>query len=206
MTVKPAIAWIGTNSDTLFGNNCGEVILGLTNNVDTYEKPVPGLPVVRGALDAFNADLKAWADGGRSAMVKKNNSRLVLASLMRQLAAYVTVACNGDLRNLVLSGFPPQKTTRTPVGILPAPPGLVLKQGGLTGMIVARVNPVFGASIYNWTCTANTPGAVAITCQGTAASCTFSDLTPGVVYSVTLNVVGAAGPSNWSNPVSLMVI
>jgi len=27
-----------------------------------------------------------------------------------------------------------------------------------------------------------------------------------VIYTVTLNAVGAAGPSNWSNPASLMVI
>jgi hypothetical protein len=111
-----------------------------------------------------------------------------------------------DLFNQIFGGFPPQKTTRTPVGILPAPQGLILKQGPLSGLLIAKANPVFGASIYNWTCMANTPGAVPLTAQGTAANWAFGGLTPGVIYTVTLNAVGAAGPSNWSNPASLMVI
>ena len=195
MIVKPSIGWITNNPVPLFINNCGVVVLGLTNNADIYATPVPGLLVVQTALDTLTTDQAAMADGGPSATVKRDNSRLVLANYMRQLAAYVTVACKGDLHNLILSGFPPQKTTRTPVGQLPAPLGLILKQGGLSGMIVAKANPVFGASVYNWTCTANTPGAVAITAQGTAASWAFSGLTPGVIYSIALNAVGAAGPS-----------
>jgi hypothetical protein len=47
---------------------------------------------------------------------------------------------------------------------------------------------------------------VPITYQGTAANWTISGLTPGVIYSFALNAVGAAGPSNWSSAVSLMVI
>jgi hypothetical protein len=205
MIVKPSISWITTNPVPLFMNNCGVVILGITNNVDIYATPVPGIPVIQAALNTLTADQAATADGARSAMVKRDNSQLLLANLMRQLAAYVTVACKGDLHNLILSGFPPQKTTRTPVGMLPAPQGLILKQGAVSGMIVAKANPVFGASIYNWTCTPNTPGAVPLTSQGTAASCTFSGLTPGVTYTIAVNAVGAAGPSNWSNPASLMV-
>jgi len=205
MIVKPATAWINTNPDPLFLNNSQVVVVSLTNNVDIYETPAPGLIVVQAALDTFAADLAAKADGGRSATIKKDNSRLAAANLMRQLAAYVTVACKGNLHYLVLSGFPPQKTTRTPVGILPAPQGLTLKLGGISGMLTAKANPVFGASTYNWTCTANTPGAVPLTAQTTAASWVLTGLTPGVIYTITLNAVGAAGPSNWSNAVSLMV-
>lgn len=206
MTVKPAIAWIGSNPVPLFINNCGVVTLGLTNNADIYATPVPGLLVVQGALDTLTTDQAATADGGSSAIVKRDNSRLVVANFMRQLAAYVTVACKGDLHSLILSGFPPQKTTRMPVGILPPPQGLVLKQGPLSGLLIAKANPVFGASTYNWTCTANTPGAVPLTGQGTAANWAFDGLTPGVIYTIAVNAVGAAGPSNWSNAVSLMVI
>jgi hypothetical protein len=206
MIVKPATSWITTNTVTLFMNNSSVVVLSLTNNADIYKTPSPTLPVVQAALDELSADQAATADGGHSATVKRDNSRLVLANLMRQLASYVSVACNGDLHSLILSGFPPQKTTRTPVGILPAPQGLVLKQGALSGTLIVKANPVFGASTYNWTCTANTPGAVPITSQTTAASCTFSGLTPGMAYTIAVNAVGAAGPSNWSNPASQIVI
>src|ERR1035441_9577203 len=168
MNVKPAQSWITTNPVPLFINNTAVVVLALTNNVDIYATPVPGIPLVQTALDTLTTDQAATADGGPSVTVKRDNSRLVLANLVRQLAAYVTVACKGDLHNLILSGFPPQKTTRTPVGLLPAPQGLVLKQGALNGMMVAKANPVFGAATYNWTCTPNTPGAVpTVSCRGT---------------------------------------
>jgi hypothetical protein len=42
--------------------------------------------------------------------------------------------------------------------------------------------------------------------QTTAASNIFGNLTPGVAYNVQANVVGAAGPSDWSDPVSHMVM
>jgi hypothetical protein len=129
--------------------------------------------------------------------------RLILATLMRQLASYVTVACLGDMTNLILSGFPVQKPVRTPIGALPAPLNLIINHGVISGELNAKVNPVFGAATYNWTCTAATAGAVPQTGQSTGSSYAFTDLTPGVSYTVTANAVGAAGASNWSSPVSM---
>jgi hypothetical protein len=187
-------------------NNCAVVVLSLTNNVDIYATPVPGIPLVQTALDTLATDQAATADGNRAATVKRDNSRLVLANLVRQLAAYVTVACKGDLHNLILSGFPPQKTTRTPIGPLPAPQNLVVKHGVVSGVLNASANPVFGASTYNWTCTANTPGAVPVTAQSTAASFAFTGLTPAVSYTIAVNAFGTAGLSNWSSPASQIAI
>jgi hypothetical protein len=42
--------------------------------------------------------------------------------------------------------------------------------------------------------------------QTTASSATVDNLTPGVVYNVEVNAVGAAGPSGWSEPVSQMMV
>ena len=44
------------------------------------------------------------------------------------------------------------------------------------------------------------------TTQTTAASTTFNGLTPGTAYSVEVNVVGSAGPSDWTDPVSQIAI
>ena len=206
MNIKPSISWITTNPVPLFINNCTVVVLSLTNNADIYTTPVPGIPLVQTALDILTADQAATADGGPSSRVKRDNSRLVLANFMRQLAAYVSVACKGDLHNLILSGFPPQKTTRTPVGPLPAPQSLVVKHGVVSGVLNASANPVFGAQTYNWTCTANTPGAVPITVQSTAADYSFTGLTPAVSYTIAVNAFGTAGLSNWSSPVSQIAI
>ena len=106
------------------------------------------------------------------------------------------------MANLILSGFPVQKPVRTPIGDLPAPQNLIVTHGVISGELDAKVNPVFGAATYTWTCTAGTAGAVPVTGLSTAASYAFSGLTRGVSYTIAGNAVGAAGPSNWSNPVS----
>jgi hypothetical protein len=198
--------WLTRDSDALLINDTNVVLLGLTNNTAIYPAPLPTVADTQTALDDFSTAVAAAADGGPSATAKKNNLRLILVGLLRQLASYVGVACKGDMTNLLLSGFPVQKSTRSPIGILPAPQNLTVIHGALSGDLTASVNPVFGAAAYNWTCTANTPGAVPLTGQSTAASYTFSGLTPGVSYKITANAVGAAGPSNWSGPASQIAV
>ncbi len=204
--VKPAIMWLNKDSDALLINDTTVVLLGLTNNTAIYPAPLPTVPDTQTALDNFSAAVAAAADGGKSATANKNNLRLILVGMLRQQASYVGVACQGNMENLLLSGFPIQKPTRAPIGILPAPQNLTVTHGALSGSLDGGVNPVFGASTYNWTCTPATAGATPLTGQSTAASFTFSGLTPGVSYTITANAVGAAGPGNWSNPASLIAV
>jgi hypothetical protein len=206
MIVKPSISWISTDSDPMFINDISVILLAMTNNVAIYPSPTPTVAAIQTALNNFSAGVAATADGGPSATSKKNNLRLILTGLVRQLASYVVVACKGDMTNLILSGFPTQKPGRSPIGVLPAPQNLIVKHGKMSGNLDAKVNPVFGAATYNWTCTAATAGAVPITGQSTAANFTFSGLTPGATYTSTVNAVGSAGPSNWSNAVKQIAV
>jgi hypothetical protein len=147
------------------------------------------------------------AGGGVTLTAIKNAKRAALVSLIRALALYVQGACNGDLAILKSSGFPNQKPQRQPVGELPAPANLTVVLGTHTGELDASVTPVSGASTYNWRVMAvNAPTVVVQSAQTTAASNTFTGLTPGVVYLAQANVVGTAGPSDWSTSASQMVI
>ena len=204
--VKPTILWLTRDSDALLINDVTVVLLGLTNNTAIYAAPLPTVAATQTALDNFSAAVAAAAIGSQADTAKKNNLRLILVGMLRQLASYVAVACQGDMTNLLLSGFPIQKPTRTPIGILPAPQNLTVTHGALAHSLDGGVSPVFGAATYNWTCTPATAGALPLTGQSTAASFTFSGLTPGVSYTITANAVGAAGPSNWSNPASLIAV
>ena len=204
--VKPSISWLTSDSNALFINNTSVVLVAVAANVDIYKSPTPPLADVQTALDNFTDGVAKAADGGKSAIAKRNNLRLILVGLMRQLANYVASACNGDMTNLLLSGFPTQKPTRQPVGVLPPPNNVTLTQGDRSGEVVAKANPVFGASLYTWTLTPATPGAAVQTAQTTAARDTFTGLTPGATYSITVNAIGTAGASDWSNPASLMVV
>jgi hypothetical protein len=79
--------------------------------------------------------------------------------------------------------------------------------GARSGELDASMSPVFGAAIYNWkVMAANAPTVIVQMVQTTAASNVFSGLTPGVIYNIQANAVGSAGPSNWSNPMPLMVV
>jgi hypothetical protein len=167
MNIKPATQWLNKNSDVLVIMNVKTVLTGMTENAAIYPAPTPSLPVVQAALTDFAAAVAAMADAGPSMTAKKKSLRRALVALMRQLAHYVAVACQGDLTSLLLSGFPNQKTDRTPVGILPAPQNTTVKHGAISGSLVGKVKPVAGAKLYNWTCTANVPGATPITGQST---------------------------------------
>ena len=127
--------------------------------------------------------------------------------LLRPLASYVNGTANGNLEILLSSGFPVQKTGRTPVGPLPAPEAPVVTQGVISGTITVAAPPVYGASAYNWSLALESAPEVDVqTAQTTGARTEFSGLTPGKVYVVSLNAVGAAGVSDWSDYGSLMVI
>ena len=206
MIVKPSITWLNKDPDAQLINDITVVILGVGQNTAIYPKPSPDIATIQTALDNFSAGLASSYDGGPSAKSKKNNLRLIVTDLVRQLASYVTVACGGDMTNLQLSGFPAQKPDRTSIGVLPAPGNPTLTLGARSGELNADVNPVFGASIYNWKLTSNAPGAPVLTAQSTASNYTFTGLTPGVTYSLTANVVGAAGPGNWSQTASQMAV
>ena len=173
----------------------------------SYATPSPTLAVVQAALDAFIAAIADAADGGLTLTAIKNDKRAELVALLRQLASYVQVACKSDLTVLLSSAFPIQKPQRFPIGVLPAPTGLTITLGSRTGELNASAAPTPGAAIYNWRVTTTAqPTVVVQSSQTTAASNTFDNLTPGVVYYIQANAVGSAGPSDWSDPVPHMAI
>jgi hypothetical protein len=206
MIIKTSIGFLKKDSDEKFAIRVPTILEALTGN-PSYPTPTPDLATVQAGLDTFIAKLAAADKGGVLATAEKDDARKALAALVLSLARYVDGACNGDLTVLISSGFPIQKPVRTPVGDLAAPTILVFTQGVHSGSLKAAVAPVNGGATYNWRLTtAAAPNTVLQTAQTTAASTMFNDLTPGVVYLVTANVVGAAGPSDWSEPASQMAL
>jgi len=203
MIVKPAITWLNRVSDADLKCNTTTILMMMAENDDIYDDPSPTLARVQTALDDFSLKTAAAADGGKSATSAKKAARKVLTDLVRQLASYVQVACQGDLTNLLSSGFPTHKPVREPVGQLAKPQELTVKHGPQQGDLTARVKPVKGAVNYNWRILANLPGAVPVIVQDTAATHVFTDLTAGVCYTIDVYALGTAGPTDWCSPASL---
>lgn len=206
MIAKTSVTFLTKDSDALLLTNVGGILTAMTGNPN-YTTPVPGLPVVTAARDDFQVALNNSMDGGTTLTAIKNKERAKLVALMRQLASYVQVTANGDLAVLLSSGFPAQKMQREPVGVLPAPSNLTVTFGPRSGELRGAAVPVDGAAIYNWRIsTVANPNVTVATAQTTAANHTFNSLTPGVVYQVQANVVGTAGPSDWTEPVPQMAV
>lgn len=206
MIVKPTVSFLSTDGDARLATNIEVIISSMTGNAN-YPAPTPPLAVVQAAKEAFINALSAAADGGKTLTARKNDRRAALVVLVRQLANYVATACNGDLTVLISSGFPIHKPQRQPVGVPAIPSGLTLDFGVRTGELDAVAAPVPEASIYNWRLTtAAAPEVLLQTAQSTGASWTFTNLTPGVIYRVTVNAVATAGASDWSNPATCMAV
>jgi hypothetical protein len=195
-----------TDSDAQLIVDVQSASTGLTGNA-SFPTPAPALTVVTTALNAFTVALADAANGGTELTSIKNAKRAELVSLMRQLGSYVTVTADGDMTKLLSSGFRYQKPTRSAIGALPAPYTPLLKLGPHTGELDASVSPIYGAYTYNWrVALASSPTTYVRTVQTTGGRTMFEGLTPGQIYNVEANAVGAAGPSDWSDVAGLMVI
>lgn len=206
MVIKPSISFLTEDSDAELLTRVTTITRALDGNAH-YPTPAPTLAVVNAALADFTTAVAEAAGGGAALTAVKNEKRAALVALVRELASYVQVAAKGDIAVLLTSGFPHQKPERQPVGALPPPANLTLKLGARSGQLVTKVDPVPGASIYNWRVTqSSSPDNAVQTRQTTAARHTFTGLTPGVIYSVEVNAFGTAGPSNWVGPAKQMVV
>ena len=206
MNIKPAIGFLTADGQAPFAEKVTTILEHLKINAH-YPAPTPTLAVVQTAFDTYKVAAAEAVQGGRDNTAIRNSRRAELVAVLRQLASYVNGTANENLDVLLSSGFPVQKPVRTPIGPLPAPAAPVITQGAVTGTITAAAPPVYGASSYNWSVALETAPDVEVqTAQTTGAREEFSGLTPGKVYLVSLNAVGAAGVSNWSDFGSLMVI
>lgn len=188
----------------------GEIVIeALTKHADIFDKPNPDIPTLQstnGLLKAALLNYETLGGGKLSAAVLKAR-RADMVGLLRLEASYVTTRANGDMEILLKGGFPIQKPTRTPIGQLDAPEAPYVKQGKLSGQLDAATPPIYGGQAYLWrVARAASPEVYVQTAQTTAASASFYDLTPGEIYNIEAQAIGSAGPSDWSDAGSLMVI
>ena len=194
------------DGEALFTDKVTTILEWMTDNTN-YPTPTPTLAVVTTAFGAYKVATAVAAQGGKENTAIRNARRAELVSLLRQLASYVSATADGDMEKLISSGFPVQKPTRTRIGPLPAPYAPTPTQGPVTGAMRAVIRPVYGAFTYNWrVALASAPTVYVKTVQTTGGRMLFQGLTPGQLYLVQVNAVGAAGTSDWSDASSLMVV
>jgi hypothetical protein len=185
--------------DTTIADFTDTIINALTGNAGF---PTPTVPLATLATQKtdFLTKLAATAQGGTLATSAKNDAWGVLTGSLRQLAAYVQSLAGNDLTLLLSSGFQPVSTNRAQS---PLDKPVVLRlDNGMTGQLIARLQPVTNARAYegqiknggNWLPAGIFTQARRIELDG---------LTPGSTYTVQFRAIGGStGQSDWSDPMS----
>ena len=198
--------WLTKDSEDLFSAKVDAGLKAMTGN--------PNFPTL---VDAVTACQKAYAvyliakanasQGGTDLISIRNTDRATLVELLRALISNINAIANGNVDMLLSSDFPLRRDNRTPIGPLPAPKAPVLTQGPITGTLKASTAAVYGAALYTARLAkASAPTVFVDTQQQTGTRFMFAELTPGELYNVDINAIGAAGPSDFSDVGTLRVI
>jgi hypothetical protein len=202
---KVAVGFTSTDTDAELIVDSGHVYTSMSGNA-AYPTPLPTLANLFAARAAFIAAVDA-ARGNRIGIAARREQRQILASALRTLAHYVQVASVGNLPVLLSSGFPAQRSRTAPVGELPAPENLRLTRGKVSGQAIARCRAMTHAKAYQWRIAATaTPTAWGPVITTFAASNVFNGLAPLTSYIAEVCVVGKAGPSDWSEGATVVVL
>ena len=189
--------------DTELDNFAQSVIDAMTGNA-TYPTPPVTLANLQTAKNDFTAKVAAAQAGGPADTAAKNNSRQTLLGMLRQEATYVQMTCNNDPALLLGSGFEAQSTNRASVP-LEQPQSLVLKNG-ISGQLVASVNPVKNTSMYEGRIKLDADWLSSVF-SGDSQHIIFDGLTPGKNYTAQVRALGGStGQSDWSDPSSHMAM
>jgi hypothetical protein len=190
-------------SDSDLDEFAANIVVSLTGNA-AYPAPLVPLATLGAAQSAFHDALLAAAQGGVQLTAVKNEARDALVTLLRQEASYVQAIAGQNLSTLLSSGFEANSTNRAQ-STLDAPNIIGLDNGQTTQLIV-RMQPVANAKACELQ-TKNgggwTPAGVFVQARGIV----LPGLTPGQNYSVQARAIGGStGYSDWSDPVSHMVM
>jgi hypothetical protein len=191
-------------SDSELDNFAHGVFNAMTGNAAFASPPVT-LANLQTATNDFTAKVAASDAGGPAATAAKNNSRQTLLGILRQLAAYVQMACNNDQATLLTSGFEMQSTTRTS-GPLDQPQSLTLKNGS-AGQLLAAVQPVRNANMYEGRAKQESGEWLPSVYTGDSQHIVFNGLLRGKEYTVQVRALGGTtGQSDWSDPSTHMAM
>ncbi len=201
---KVAISFVLTMKDDDLRAAIALILTGMTGNA-VYPTPVPQLAALAATGNAFTAAAQA-NDGGTVAVARRDQARAAVVRVLRQLAAYVQHASDGDRVLLLGSGYPLQRQ-RIVGGVQPisAPTGLKIRRGKASGQAVVRCSRVPTARVYEWRyAPAATPTAWTLSDTAGASSRVLDGLVPTTLYVVQVRAHGRVGASDWSESVTLI--
>ena len=209
-TIK-AIIDFSSNAAAELGPIAHSIHDKMTANAATFPSPTVTMAVFQTQITAYDTKLIARASNAKADVIAFNDARAVLEETLGVLGNYVNGIAKGDAALVDKSGFPSYDTNR-PTNTAPpaAPADLRLRQGDLSGAMVARYKPDRqGSTNEVQTCTGDptveanwqTKGIF----QGGRAD--MDGFTPGGIVWVRVRTVGLKGVMGaWSDPAQIRVL
>jgi len=206
--IKPALGVTNmTDGDLLARLNA--VHDGMSNN-PAYPSPPIDMAGFKAAIDAYTAAAAAALDGGKSAIAGRNKRRADAVIMLRLLGHYVEVACKGDTKAFISSGFvavpPRQRLAALPISI----PSIVKIDQGNTGQLLVTIQSVKARSYELRYAGISAAGATStwttIVVPNAKPAVLIKNLTPGTTYTFQVRAFGKLGFSDWSASAERMSI
>ncbi len=180
----------------------GNIVTGMTDNpaFTDPEPPLADVTAKKVAMEAKYAEVQA-ADAN-CAMLRVELKQLEYEHdvALTALCTYGQNACGNDPAVLASANIP-LAATPTPVGILPAPANVRARTLQAQKSKISWSRPR-GAASFIGECAQSADGPYTQIYVGTKASMVSEDETPGTLYWFRVAAVGAAGRSDWSDPIS----
>lgn len=178
------------------------IVQSMTGNT-AFATPNPPLSDITDLSDKLALKLANQKTALKDYQTKTNEVQVAREDLeyaLERERSYVEITSDGDKTKILSSGFD-VKQDATPVGILPAPINVLLKQGGSDGELIATWKRVKGARSYvveqsfevgdstNWS----------IIAVVTKAKCFLSGMESGTRCWIRVAAINAAGQGSYSD-------
>ena len=180
------------------------VVTKLTGNA-SFPTPAPALAAVTTGADnleaAYNAAIAGRITSKQLTSAMKDKEAALDALIIAE-AAYVQTTSNGDKTKIESAGFETANPA-SPIGALPAPENVELDANVNPGNMGVRWEPVPGAASYLCQRAAQADVLDYVTvATPTSTKVTVNTMSSGTRYWFRIAAVGAAGPGEWTLPVS----
>ncbi len=178
------------------------VVQAMTGN-PSFTSPAPTLAAVTAATTALEAAETATLARTKGSVPVRNEKRLALVTLLRQLKGYVQVVAdaNPDTAVSVIesAGMGVRKPRARKPRVFDVKPGAVSGSAELTAAVASR------RASYEWE-TSTDGGKTWVLARSTLqARATVTGLTPGASVQFRYRPVTKAGEGDWSVPLPLLV-
>jgi len=203
--LQPLLGFLRLSHDNLVQRGY-QIYYSLRNN-----PAFPNLPIsmadFKAALDAYAIAIALALDGGQKAIVARDEHRMIVLGMIRQLGHYVEGASNNDPHAFETSGFDALPASKRSPEETPRPRILKIRHGS-SGELFVSVSAHYRKIKYyeleyrerNSDDTEGEPKSVQFTASRPATR--VAGLKPGPLYVLRVRAFGRLGFSDWSDAVT----